>query len=381
MTKQGGHLSALAYNYNNSEIYTLPMKGELADDYVIVKDQTDGNHLYGKGNYGYPRSGGGVDLDLLEATLLTELGKLEVLDKGRKLSFEEIFKLSSDAIEGFDILYIVYRDIRLGRGLVVKQETGNYDLSVFGAGKRQSNSRPAYMLRAVSERSVLDASESLEGTKETNDRRKNLLYGVVDEEGDVTYYKLHVKDPAGKVFPTDVKGHADGVLVSDRVFIFQQEQCGFLHDYGFFGKLINGIYQLSLVEACYLVGKGKLTVKDESGTEMDYDDLFEYGFNEQDEFENRLKVYTDLRERGLVVKAGFKYGTHFRVYQDDPDDCHARFLVHAVPYEVTKMWPDISRTVRLSGGVKKEILFAMVQGNSVHYLEFEWYKPGLLPGK
>ena len=135
------------------------MKGELIDDYVTVKDQTDGNRLYGKGNYGYPRRGGGVDLDLLEANLLVEIGKLEVFDGDRKLSFEELFMLSSSMIEDFDILYITYRDIRLGRGLVVKQETGNYDLSVFGAGKRQTNSRPAYMLRAVSERSVLDASE------------------------------------------------------------------------------------------------------------------------------------------------------------------------------------------------------------------------------
>ena len=357
------------------------MKGELVEDYVIVDDQTEGNRLYGKGNYGYPRRGGGVDLDLLEANLLVEIGKLEVFSDGRRLSFEELFRLSSRIIQDFDIVYIVYRDIRLGRGLVVKQETGNYDLSVFGAGKRLSNARPAYMLRAVSERSTLDASESLEGAKETRDRHKNLLYGVVDEEGDVTYYKMHVRDPAGKVFPTDIKGCASGTLVSDRVFIFDQEQCGFLHDYGFFGKLVNGIYQLSLVEACYLIGKGRLTVKDMEGNDLDYDDLFEYGYNEQDEFENRLSVYTDLRERGLVVKAGFKYGTHFRVYQEDPDDCHARFLVHAVPYEVTKMWPDISRTVRLSGGVKKEILFAMVKGNSVQYLEFEWYKPGLVPGK
>ena len=357
------------------------MKGELVEDYVAVKDQTEGNRLYGKGNYGYPRSGGGVDLDLLESCLLTELGKLEVYDGQKKLSFEDIFRLASGIIEDFDILYIVYRDIRLGRGLVVKQETGDYDLSVFGAGKRLSNARPTYMLRAVSERSALDASDSLQGTKETNDRRKNLLYGVVDEEGDVTYYKMHVKDPAGKVFPNDMKGQAEGTLVSDRVFIFEQSQCAFLHDYGFFGNLVNGIYQLSLVEACYLIGKGRLTVRDMDGNQLDYDDLFEYGFNEQDEFENRLTVYSDLRERGLVVKAGFKYGTHFRVYQEDPDDCHARFLVHAVPYEVTKMWPDISRTVRLSGGVKKEILFAMVKGDSVEYLEFEWYKPGLLPGK
>ncbi|MBQ7979436.1 MAG: tRNA-intron lyase, partial [Candidatus Methanomethylophilaceae archaeon] len=76
------------------------MRGELSDGFVIVRDQTDGNHLYGKGNYGYPRSGGGVDLDLLEACLLTELGKLDVFDGKKKLSFEDMFRLSSELIDG-----------------------------------------------------------------------------------------------------------------------------------------------------------------------------------------------------------------------------------------------------------------------------------------
>ena len=38
------------------------------------------------------------------------------------------------------------------------------------------------------------------------------------------------------------------------------------------------------------------------------------------------------------------------------------------------MWPEISRAVRLSGGVKKEFLFCRI-GESVEYLEFKWFKP------
>jgi tRNA-intron endonuclease len=38
------------------------------------------------------------------------------------------------------------------------------------------------------------------------------------------------------------------------------------------------------------------------------------------------------------------------------------------------MWPDISRTVRLSGGVKKQILFCRVS-NEIEYLEFKWFRP------
>ena len=46
------------------------MPGILRDDYVAVEDQKEGSRLYGRGNYGYPRSGGGVDLDLIEALYL-----------------------------------------------------------------------------------------------------------------------------------------------------------------------------------------------------------------------------------------------------------------------------------------------------------------------
>ena len=108
---------------------------------------------------------------------------------------------------------------------------------------------------------------------------------------------------------------------------------------------------------------------------LTFDDLLAFGNSMQDEFRVRYMVFSDLRERGLVVKTGFKYGTHFRVYQSSPDDCHARYLVHAMTDDGLRMWPEISRTVRLSGGVKKEILFGRVRKNDITYLEFKWFKP------
>ena len=87
-----------------------------------------------------------------------------------------------------------------------------------------------------------------------------------------------------------------------------------------------------------------------------------------------MKAYSDARSRGLVVKTGFKYGTHFRAYEGSPDDCHARYLMHAVDVSNRTMWPEISRAVRLSGGVKKEFLFSRV-GDDVEYLEFRWFRP------
>ena len=104
------------------------------------------------------------------------------------------------------------------------------------------------------------------------------------------------------------------------------------------------------------------------------DELKASGREFQDEFDLRLRAFSDLRRRGLVVKTGFKYGTHFRVYEKSPDDCHARYLVHSVSGTNRTMWPEISRAVRLSGGVKKEILFCRVTDRT-EYMEFKWFRP------
>ena len=71
------------------------MAGELKDDIVVIPDQKEGSQIYNKGNYGYPISKGGLNLDLLEATYLLESKRLEVTSKGRTVSFEELFKYSS----------------------------------------------------------------------------------------------------------------------------------------------------------------------------------------------------------------------------------------------------------------------------------------------
>ena len=350
------------------------MVGILDDDIVMVKDQSEGSRLYTKGNYGYPRSKGGVDLDLIEAAYLVESNRLEVVREGSPMPFDELFRYSASKYDRFDLLYMVYRDLR-GRGMVVKIESGDYDIAVFPRGKTLSNSRPQYMIKAVTERDMFNLAASIKQVSRANGKDKDLLYGVVDEEGDVIYYKMSMRDPTGKVFAEEGLGKASGWLIRDRVFVYDREDAEKLRRYGFYGKFAANALQLSLMETCYLVGKGRLTVLDSDDQELDYDYLKKFGQSLQGEFGIRLTVYSDLRERGLLVKTGFKYGTHFRAYQDDPDNCHARFLVHALTDDGLKNWPDISKTVRLSGGVRKEILFGRVQKNSVDYLEFQWIKP------
>lgn len=349
------------------------MPGEIEGGSVFIRDVREASQTYSKGNFGYPLSGGFLELDLIEAAFLLQAGRLEVRQGKRNLSFSEFFDYASGKVENFDIKYIVFKDLR-ERGFIVKPESGSFDLRVYPRGMAPSNSPPVYMVCAVSERAALDIGDFLDEVAQSEDRGKQLLYGVVDEEGDLTYYKMAIMDPEGSVRPAGRVRVCEGRLVGDRIFVFDGERGEELRSGAFYGKDMQGILQLSIIEGCYLMGRGELRVRDRRGRDVSSDDLAAFGRRSQDEFDLRLRAYTDLRGRGLVVKTGFKYGTHFRVYERSPDECHARYLVHAVPASKLAMWPEISRTVRLSGGVKKEILFCRVSAE-VEYLEFKWFKP------
>lgn len=311
-------------------------------------------------------------MDLVEAVFLLECGRLEVLREGKGMSFEDLFKYSSTVCDGFDIKFLVYRDLRQ-RGFVVKAESGGFDFSVFPRGSTMSSARPVYLVRAVSERTAMDITDSAGGVSQTEDRGKKLLYGVADEEGDLTYYIMSAENPEGSVSGR-VTGKASGRLISDRVFVYDPEDSELLHTQGFYGKMLGGVLQLSLIEGCYLSSIGALDIVSAEGKTMSSDALKKFARVAQNEFDLRLVAFADLRKRGLVVKTGFKYGTHFRVYEGSPDTCHARYLVHAVSASNVTMWPEISRTVRLSGGVKKDILFCRVSDRT-EYLQFKWFRP------
>ncbi|MCQ2056102.1 MAG: tRNA-intron lyase [archaeon] len=349
------------------------MSGELVEDSVYIKDQKESSQLYNKGNYGYPMKGGALELDLAEAAYLCECQRLIVTHMGKEMSFENLFNYSASAINDFDVKYMVYRDIR-SRGFVVRIESGTFDMSVFPRGMTLSNSRPIYMVRAVSERMAFNISTYTEEISETESKGKALLYGVVDEEGDITYYIMSNINPTGSIFPEKMS-KMTGYLIKDRIFIFDLLSSELLRKNGFYGKMIGNVLQLSIIEACYLLGKGEFSVLSSAkGEEIKLNKLLEFGKHTQDEFDLRMKAYSDAKKRGLVVKTGFKYGTHFRAYDESPDNCHAKYLIHAVNASSKTMWPEISRAVRLSGGVKKKFLFCEV-GSTVKYVEFKWIKP------
>lgn len=321
------------------------MPGVRDGDRVRVDDEGEASRLHNKGWYGTPRSGGGLDLDLVEALFLIELGRLEVDDR----SFGELLAEGVAVRDGFEIDYLVYRDLR-DRGFVVEVEEGYI---IYPRGQAPHEATPKARIVPRSERSAFAVDELLADAETAGG---DLLYALVDEESDLTYYRVERADlTADEPAPTETVD-GDAVLLEDRALLVDPDLGARLHDREFVGRPVHDRLQLSLVETAHLLDRG-LTVRTPEGDRLDGDALADRATALQEDFGLRARVYAALRERGLVVKTGFKYGAHFRVYRGDPQDSHAELLVHALPAGFEGAWPETAGFVRLAHSVRKTMVF------------------------
>ena len=322
-----------------------------------------------------PQSGGHLKLDLMEAIYLVESGRLEVESDGGKRDASHLMRLAHKNFEGFEIRYLVYRELR-SRGYVVKLGQPPLDFRVFPRGGTPNKTPSKWWVAAISERRTFDLARLLEDLDRTADVRKKLLLAVVDEESDVTYYDVKRVVPKGRVGAIDLSSSVDGLLMADRVLVADKDSAGALHGGHFFGKMIGPTLQLSLIEAAFLMDIGVLKLTDsKTNRPVTSAALKKRARSLQPDFDLRLDAFKDMKGKGLIVKTGFKYGSHFRAYEGDPAKQHARYLVHAVPREFKTMWPEVSRAVRLAHGVKKEILLGRVSEKEVEYVSISRYRP------
>lgn len=174
-------------------------------------------------------------------------------------------------------------------------------------------------------------------------------------------------------------------LVDSQVKVWDEEDAREIHDEKYYGKILDsGELQLSLSEALHLVERDEIQVVEEEKA-FSRDELFERCASMDDEFPQKFSVYSDLRERGYIVKSGFKFGAHFRVYPrgvnpyvDGPKDNkqHTQWVVHAVQEDKTMSFQEMSRAVRLANNIRATMLWGVVDSeNGVTYYEVDHVNP------
>jgi len=150
-----------------------------------------------------------------------------------------------------------------------------------------------------------------------------------------------------------------------------------------YGKQIGKRLELGFVEALYLLEKSRIRVSRE-GKKISFQKLLEFALKNDRRIHEKYAVYKDLRDRGLVVKTGFKFGCDFRVYQRGvgvkkgpkaPSE-HTKWIVYAVPEDYTCAFQELSRAVRLAHSIRATMLWAIVDNDGdVTYFEVVRKKP------
>lgn len=160
-----------------------------------------------------------------------------------------------------------------------------------------------------------------------------------------------------------------GILSGTKVIVGDNDLRSFLIDKGF-GEGDGRRHELSLVEALYLLENGKLEVVC-GDKNLDFESLLKVGSKAEKNFYAKYKVYADLRNRGLLVRTGFKFGCDFRVYERGGNikSSHSKYLVHVVAEEYMCSFPELARGIRLAENVNKTMVYAVVdeEGDITYY--------------
>ncbi len=168
------------------------------------------------------------------------------------------------------------------------------------------------------------------------------------------------------------------MLISSKVLVWENDRKSQLIEKGFGEKQETGELVLDLKEALYLMQKQKMEIENREEKKVSEKDLLKLGEKKEAKFYAKFLVYKDLRERGFVVKTGFKFGFDFRVYPrgKKPGQAHTQWVVDVATQEKRTSMPELSRMVRLAGNIKTMMLQAVVDSeNDINYYQMERVTP------
>ncbi|MDE1868582.1 MAG: tRNA-intron lyase [Candidatus Micrarchaeota archaeon] len=127
---------------------------------------------------------------------------------------------------------------------------------------------------------------------------------------------------------------------------------------------VNGhgtLNKFDIYETLFLIDKGILKISNCTRRQ-----IIDLAIKRRPDFEKLYDVYSDWRGKGYVIKTGFKFGTHFRLYfpgaqpiKKDDTWVHSKHVIHVFPRDAKLLISEWARVIRVAHSVRKTFILAI----------------------
>jgi tRNA-intron endonuclease, archaea type len=160
-------------------------------DMVISENSSEAKELYNQSRYGVMLDNGKVQMSLIEAAYLMEKNSIKLFsESNRAIDIEKFIKKANKVEPNFHTRYCVFKNMR-NRGYIVKTALKfGADFRVYDRGIKPGEDHAKWIVYPVKESSVMTWYDFSAKNRVAHSTKKKLLLGVVDDEGDCTYYEV-----------------------------------------------------------------------------------------------------------------------------------------------------------------------------------------------
>jgi len=155
----------------------------------IVSSSPEAFSLYEKSRLG-EKKGRRVEYSNVEGLYLISCGRMEVVVSGKPLGEEKLMARLKRKDKKIEIKFDVFSDLRR-KGYIVK--TGlkfGAEFRVYDKGVKPGRDHAKWILYTVRESDKIEWHDFSAKNRIAHSTKKNLLIGIVDEEGGIVYYEV-----------------------------------------------------------------------------------------------------------------------------------------------------------------------------------------------
>ena len=205
----------------------------------------------------------------------------------------------------------------------------------------------------------LDWENLLGWCRKSNDLRVDTELFVIDDELDVTMYKIDLIEPKGSLKSWNQ--------------LPEEEQSTFLDYWKNKTPTESGSY----VRHTTPWNWEQIGIEHMSGRVLrqEEDRYIQHMITQDSKPSSDSLLMDDLLHRGLLLRPGFKYGCRWRVYDGDLNESHAPWLIQP-KNEAATTWEGVCLSVRLAEGVHKQWVCAIRDDTGWNYLRIQRWLPG-----